>query len=614
MARVVWTDELRSLLAPRNAAQLAPLDLDKLWSRVRAGLDKETQRLRALLEAKDLPRDAPLEELSLAVSMAAPQLSLADALVVAIGATWGPAAATAALIGGHRHRASSKTASWIGADEPFAWAGLRSVTLRHGEADALATVRAVWSGVSLPIKIALGHAFPGAPDLAADVAREVAALPSNARVRIAPVLASLRDPTHLLGALSRRKGAYPLVDAVENMGLDALPTFLALWRQPIADRPHLARATRCYEDEAVAKIFAGELDKITARQAAREYFLHFPALAQQALGRGVKRRSARAALATELIARATAPDAREEAPMSALPEVIASPPWMRAQKTKRTSRVVDVPMNGREETLCWSSSAREAVRRTTGGIGFPELAADKATAYAAQIKANSALLAWWVGRERIPLATLLEVIDERGFEKATRTYFPFQALAVFGDRVLPRFIEWFVEHVGAAIRQTATYRLEDIVDSHRIAIAMLDFERNSPFSQQSFRYWQLHTEATVVGLVPLAIGRRGAPVGCRARDSTPGEATSRDRQGRRGGSWAARVGERGGDPLVRRTERLSTCSTQNAAHLAARDVYPSTLEGRSRAPAPSGRAHRPHARLLLARATVRGFRGRERGV
>jgi hypothetical protein len=537
MTRIVWTEQARADLAPRAVpAGDEDVDVDVVWQKTREsfaavremyekGLEQPgaaREAMRGMLDVlarEALPKDASTVALGGALrAMEQFVQGRVGALVLAIAKRCGPAAALDATIEAHAFGVKTRhPAQWFVNDPGAAFAvdALRLALLRHGEEAALERARARWASLPIDVKVTLAHALSSAPDLAADAAREIAALPEKTRLIVAPVLASLRDPTHLEGMLAHRMGAWPLVDAVENLGEAALPALLAMWKRPVHDRLHLARATACFDDKRIAMIFAGELGKKTTREIARDWFLRFPAHAHAALAELAETRSAVAAIAADVLAQARrSTTEHEEAPLVDLPMVLADPPWMR-KKPKRTLVTVQLDPRERPETLTIAPAFRAYIIAYTAFENLPPLDAQATEAWAAQVRAGNAGVAWRAGKARVPKDAVLALLKTHGLSVREGGYFPFQTLAVFGDEVLPVFTKFAEKHWETLAPYISDFSPSGFgpvmlgIDSHRLAAAMLDSLEEPRWRRAVWRWYEAHPEATIAGVLPIAVGARG---------------------------------------------------------------------------------------------------------
>jgi hypothetical protein len=534
---ILWTDDLRRDLAPRDASKLKHADPKKAWTSVHVafpqassdalkkgldepGADRASMELAlATLRSREMPSNATPQALGAALCVAN-HTARAETLASAIVETHGVVFLANALVCGHaltfKRTYPKHSLVAMHASAPFAWRALRAGVLQHGEVEVTRVAREAWPEAGLSLKTVFAHALSGAPDLAADVARDVAALPSGTRVVVAPILVSLRDDTHLFEALRRRAGAQPLVDAVENFRLSALPTFVKLWSFKINDRVHLARATSCFDDESAAAVLARELDKKSTRLIARAYLLQ-ASHAGEALREAAKGRSKLATLAAELLTQTTrAATAYEEAPLPDLPRVLSAPPWI-VGKPKRAIKVVSVSPHDRDETDCTTPERREVHRAQTIFDQMGEMDADAVAQYVAKVKTGESGFVWWVNHKRIPKEILRELITTVGYIAAGSSMayasFAIQAVAVFGQPAVRPLVD-YLEREWQAWPRFASFllnmELDCTIDSHRFAALLLDVVDDVRFQSREWQYFDDHLEATLVGILPVAVGKRCA--------------------------------------------------------------------------------------------------------
>ncbi len=528
MARIAWTDDLRAELSPRDASTLKPIDANRAWARgqsafkggsVFEALKKSLSRTGALEEATKgvlatltqavVPADATVLSLGASIAVAS-HLGYGDPVVGAIAAARGAAIAIRALRHGHElhieHKYPDLWLTYEPSKVPIATRTLREAVLLEGnDVDAIAAAREMWPGAGLTFKVTLAHALPGAPDLAADVAREIAALPPDERLIVAPVLASLRDMTNLEKMLSHRMGAHPLVDAVENFGLDALPVFVALWSQAVNDRIHLARATTCYVDATSAAVLAREIDKKSTGTIARSYFGRHPELTDAAFGELAKTRSKLGEMASELLVGAKRmSETHDEVPLAKLPMVLSRSPWL-GDKPKRKLRVLELAPRARPETVTLDAHVRERIRGETTFAQFPLMEGETLLKWVAEAHEGKVPLAWWANRLRIPHEALRDVIAH-GYARAPGFFAP-QAIGVFGQPALAAFLDWLEKNPT----QIDWYMRTDVflaIESHRLTGPLLDRLEDVRASERAWECLVAHVEATLVGLIPIAVGRR----------------------------------------------------------------------------------------------------------
>jgi hypothetical protein len=539
MTQISWTEKARADVAPRDASSVQDFDVAVVWQKtrrsfaaVRALFEKgveypgaareATRGLLDLLAQEALPANANTVALGAALRVMEQFVEgRVDALVLAIGKTCGPAAALDAVIEAHAFRVVVQhPGQWLesGANaSAYAVHPLRLAILKYGDEAAVKLARARWPSLPVGVKVTLAYALSSAPDLAADAAREIGELPAKTKLVVAPVLASLKDATHLEAMLSHRQGAWPLVDAVENLGEAALPAFLALWKKPIHDRLHLARATSCFEDERVAKIFAGELGKKTTRDIAREYMLRFPELAEPALASLADTRSAVGALAADVRDQAQRlGKTHDEAPLADLPMVLSDPPWMR-RKPQRSVIRHEIAPRERAQTVQLAPAIRSAITSQLVLESYPPASEEDVRAWASQVREGKDAVAWRVPGGRVPKELVIELAKSVGLASTTDASFPFQLVAVFGDEAVPAFAayakqQW--DRIGTYVTDYKTSAHGHVilgVDSHVLAAAMIGSLDEKRASRTVWRWYETHPEAAIAGLLPIAVGDRGAP-------------------------------------------------------------------------------------------------------
>lgn len=527
---IAWTAALRAELAPREARP-STVNAPAAWLKVRTaiprarfdrGLTHEGAAVDAmkaaiaLLSTKDLSKSASPEAVG-ATLVIAQQCGRGSNMMAAIGATLDAARITEALVRAHalsQGVASAYPAQWLveqPSATPMGWRVLRECVLRDGETAALAIAKSAWTSAPLSLKIVFAYAFPSAHEWAAEAAHEIAALPTTTKMIVAPIFATLRDPTHLGAVLAHRSGAHPLVDAVENLGEDALPAFVGAWDLPIGDRIHLARATSAYVDERAAKVLAKEIDKTSTGEIAREYFVHHPDLAELALA--TKAKTKFGALAADVLASAKRThEKHDEIPLEDLPMVLASPPWTGGVKTRQPIACTDPPTSPRAETITVDTRRKALLARQVGAMQYPEATGELRDAFVAKAKSGEIGLGWWYERSRVPHATLVELITTIGFGAQTPTYFPFAAATLFGDVVVPALCAWAVANrakVATNLRGSAVTQPLLEIDSHRLASVVVDaFEQNAS-REIAWKYFFEHVDATIIGVTPIAVGRVG---------------------------------------------------------------------------------------------------------
>lgn len=324
---------------------------------------------------------------------------------------------------------------------------------------------------------------------------------------VQPVLATLRDATHIGAVLAHRMGSHPLVDAVENLGEAALPAFVAAWDLPISDRLHLARATSAYLDDRAAAVLAREIDKKTTSEIARAYFVHHPQIAERTLR--AKAKTKFGLLAAELLASAKRTvEAHEEIPLAELPMVLSQPPWMREEKT-RTTRVVEVVAPARAETIVVATKRREAINAQLAFPQFPELGGDALASFVTNVKSGELGMVWLYERSRLPKDTLLELIKTLGYHGKTAIFFPFAAATFYGDVAVPALVDWAEANWGSVGKHLDGYATRDMMelDSHRFAALLVSAIETGQSRALAWKYFDAHLDATLLGVIPVALGR-----------------------------------------------------------------------------------------------------------
>ncbi len=524
--KLSWTAHLRADLAPTEPKESSVVP-ERAWTKVRTsiartvfekGLTQQGAAVDAmkagiaLLEKKELPEDASAEALG-AVLVMAQQRGVAPNFLGALEKTRSGDVVLHALVHAHALTCVHKyPASWMVAQSsavPIGWRALREYVLREGEDKLLAIAKRAWKHAPLSLKVVFSYAFSSAHAWAAETAAEIAALPAGTRIIAAPVLATLKDATHLEGLLAHRMGSHPLVDVVENLGEDALPALIGAWELPkIGDRVHLANATSVYVDDRAAAVLARELDKVSTAEIARAYFHRHPDIAARALDG--KSRSKLGAIASEVLAGAKRTlEKPDEIPMKDLPMVLSNPPWTSDEK-HRKALAVDVVAPPRAETIKTSEKRRAAVANQVAFAQFPELGGDALADFVAKVKSGELGLAWWHDRSRVPKDVLLELIKTLGYQKRTPFSFPFVAAGFFGDVVVPPLVDWAVENWTSIAPSLDGYAMRDTVleiDSHRFAGAMVALIETGRSRGLAWRYFDLHPEATIAGVIPIALSR-----------------------------------------------------------------------------------------------------------
>lgn len=524
--RVVWTEELRAAITPAPPKVADAVDVAKRWRAAKDGFaamattfekglgnaTADAARLAkegAAVLAAEAPPDptVSLEALGAALAMAA---AFSAPMVEVLAATRGPVVAARAMLEAGRWTCARRyPAAWLALGEGLVF-GHRELRRAAGDAEReglLTFARGAWDRASVRVKIALAHATDD-PELCAGAARAIATLPAGERLDVSPILVALREASLLEGTLARRQGAHPLVDAVEQLGVAALPALLAMWSRPIHDRLHLARATSLFAAPEVAVIFARELDKKTTRAIAGAWMHRFPEIAERALGGLAKGRSRLATLASE--ARASVERAGadlDEASIDELPEPLRRAPGT-APPPKRKPRVVKAcPDFPRAETARVPPEIASRTRQAVALAQFQPAPPDELARWSELVRKGEQRLAWWFDRWRVPHDAVLALALEVGC-LATDGHLPFQLVALFGDVAVPPLAAWLREARHWSVVQAHRDVLE-VIDSHAVAAGLLSMQDTIVWSD-ACRWWDRHAEATIVGLVPIAAGPRRA--------------------------------------------------------------------------------------------------------
>jgi hypothetical protein len=206
----------------------------------------------------------------------------------------------------------------------------------------------------------------------------------------------------------------------------------------------------------------------------------------------------------------------DEAPLADLPMVLADPPWMR-KKPKRSAIRMHVEPRARPETVQLPSAVRATLQSQSTLDQFPLLDEAATSAWAEQVRAGKDAVAWRTAGGRLPTATVRELVVSVGLSSITDMHFPFQMLAMFGDEAVPAFAAYAKarwDRIGPYMTDFKVSAYGQVilgVDSHVLAAAMIGALDEKRASSSVWRWYDTHHDAAIVGLLPIAVGDRGAP-------------------------------------------------------------------------------------------------------
>jgi hypothetical protein len=419
------------------------------------------------------------------------------------------------------------------------WLKLRKrlITCPDAEYDACRqTAERLRTRSFLALRCSLDYAFPQESGWAAeDAARVLAGEDSGDRAGW--LLACLRDPVVAKGiARASRYSAtqhlYTMMDLIGAAAAPALEEWVLGSRGWAMDaRRKLARQLAMIEAPGVAAFFASSLEDPGVVKAATAYFEEFPGISCVALRDATAAGRPRAAELLGLLesrpspagATAAASDANNEEipPSSALPAVLAAPPWSRKGQPARKAAVVrDVVPLAVPESIVWKPGEREyhlSGRGCQFSFAYPERMHGRSheptkddearhLGYFQQALAKEA--------EEADLRSLFWLSDENAI--ATWSSFPpekykwydaadlHRLLARHGLAALPGFLAFAVHRPGLAVEALARVR------SPRVAALMATAHTTLVRGRRIASGWlTAFTKEAAMGLIPAAVGVPG---------------------------------------------------------------------------------------------------------
>lgn len=504
-----WTDEARRACVPRSAAE------------VRGKRVKDAAAWQRLLDITLTARKK-----NDAFVLTEPGAATNADLTAAFHAADGLAETNEAmdiitrLFGGAR----AVEVSWAAAGSrtyPESTASLRYALLLAPEGErALAKARAreLWeTGGDRIQRLALAFAFFEE----ADWARDVAALwvEPSAPKRLLPgwmLLAIVPDADTARMVLKARERFNALFDLLAQLGEGALPVLIDNFKaaKDVYDLGHTAEALALFPSEAVGRLFVSELAKQQVRKPAAAFFHRFPHIAQAVLPEVAAGKTKVAKLAAELLeqsGRVTEASTEGDAPMDALPAALVTPPYAGKPPKRKPVVARGAKLEVPPAALRWTSLGRRAelAAAVDARIGKTRLLTDAEleAVLPRYVPTGTEKYFYWVtalpNDERVAFSTDAAVaLLERGVMNSNNAETPLHVLAKAGPRALPGVI-------ALVRRARGLYGLKEVmheIDSAELAAALIGkLERE----QNVWEYMLAHTEAAILGLVPVAAGELG---------------------------------------------------------------------------------------------------------
>ncbi|MEZ4340061.1 MAG: DUF4132 domain-containing protein [Sandaracinaceae bacterium] len=305
-------------------------------------------------------------------------------------------------------------------------------------------------------------------------------------------------------------------------------------------QPHelekIARALTAWRSDEAAGFLAEHFGKKPVRKHASEYFTRYPTLAASALGPIAAGKGRGAAMAQELLdglARAEAVEAaggEGEAPLEALPSVLVAPPWDGGPRPKRRVIVVPDPP-ALDGPVAVHGTLPPLTHSMAGPTSFPTMTDAEATAWEARARAAEAaypggdrgMNLWYdyAAKRAVPREVRLRVFSD-GWRHWMHSELCLRILEESGLDAMPGVVRWAIGALAdSPCPGVHRVRYLSEVETPELAVAMARAARRRPLRAFARDWLQRHTEAAIAGLLPVAVGPKGA-------DRTTSELALRD--------------------------------------------------------------------------------------